>query len=204
MSVKLVVFISLYGSKRHQSDISGRLVPILSLVEQAPEFAEGLGVGFDELRRRAAFLEGDAALRARLIAAYEANRETREPSPHVEEQIYDGFFTDADHRLMSMFHDAPWPDRLLIIRQFDDARLRELGYRLVHDERPDLLDEVARRQHDNRVYPGLGLDNGVPWLTLREAIQQANDILADTDLPHIREHRNDLQRRVAEAMRLTL
>jgi hypothetical protein len=50
----------------------------------------------------------------------------------------------------------------------------------------------------------LGLDYAVGWLTLRDAIQQANNILEDTDLPHIREHRDFLQRRLAEAMRLTL
>jgi hypothetical protein len=33
---------------------------------------------------------------------------------------------------------------------------------------------------------------------------QANDILEGADLPQIREHRDFLQRRLAEAMRLTL
>ena len=126
-------------------------VPLLSAIEQAPSFAEGLAVGLDELRRRAAFLHSNAGLRARLISAYEANREPREPSPHVEEQLYDGFFTDTDYRLMNSFHEAPWPDRLAIIDQFEDARLRELGYRLVHDERPDLLDPAVRHRHDDRV-----------------------------------------------------
>jgi hypothetical protein len=42
------------------------------------------------------------------------------------------------------------------------------------------------------------------YVALRDAIQQASDILADADLPHIREHRDFLQRRLAEAMRLTV
>jgi exonuclease I len=93
-------------------------VPLLSPIQQAPSFAEGLAVGLDELRPRAAFLHNNAGLRARLISAYDANREPRERSPHVEEQLYDSFFTDADHRLMNSFHEAPWPDRLAIIDQF--------------------------------------------------------------------------------------
>jgi exodeoxyribonuclease I len=57
-------------------------VPLLSAIEQAPSFAEGLAVGLDELRRRAAFLHSNAGLRARLISAYEANREPRARFDH--------------------------------------------------------------------------------------------------------------------------
>jgi exodeoxyribonuclease-1 len=132
---------------------------------------EALGIGLDELHRRAAFLETNTGLRARLISAFEAGREPREPSRHVEEQIYDEFFTETDNRLMNSFHEASWPDRLSIVKQFQDARLRELGYRLVHCERPDLLDDVVRRRHDDRIARYLlGLDNDVRWLTLRDAI----------------------------------
>lgn len=187
--------------------IRANAAPILSVIteEQTAVFGETIEVGVDELRRRAAFLESNAGLRAGLIAAFEVSREARERSPHVEEQIYDDFFTDADHRLMNSFHEAAWPDRIAIIEHFKDERLRELGYQLVHCERPDLLDDTVRRRHDNRIARYLlGLDNAVGWLTLREAIQQANDILADADPPHIREHREFLQRRLAEAMRLTL
>jgi hypothetical protein len=52
----------------------------------------------------------------------------------------------------------------------------------------DLLDEAARRRKDDRIARRLlGLDNTAGWLTLREAIQETNDILAETDLPHIRD-----------------
>lgn len=187
--------------------IPANAAPILSVIrpEQTALCSEALGVGIDELRRRAAFIEANGGFRARLIAAFVASREPREASPHVEEQIYNGFFTDADHRLMNSFHEAAWPDRVAIIDQFKDERLRELGYRLIHCEQPDLLDDALRRRHDDRIARHLlGLDNALGWLTLREAIQQANDILADTDLPHIREHQEFLQRRLAEAMRLAV
>jgi hypothetical protein len=45
----------------------------------------------------------------------------------------------------------------------------------------------------------------VPWLTLREAIQQANNLVENGAVrAHILEHRAFLRRRLAEAMRLTL
>lgn len=187
--------------------IRANSAPILSIVSEKHTcvFSDALWVSIEELRRRAAFLETNAGLRARLIAAFESARELREPSPHVEEQIYDDFFSDADQKLMDSFHAAAWPDRLAIIEHFKDERLRKLGYRLIHCEKPNLLDDSTRRRHNNRIARYLlGLDNGVAWLTLRDAIQQANNILEHSDLPHIREHRDYLQRQLAEAMRLTL
>jgi exodeoxyribonuclease-1 len=145
-------------------------------------------------------------LRERLIAAFEANRDTRQPSPHVEEQIYDGFFSAGDEGLMASFHSASWEDRPGIVDQFDDARLRELGYRLIYCERADVLNEAAFRAESTRIARKLlGLERGVlPWLTLREAIQEANDRIemAGSDRSHLIEHRNFLQTRLAEAMRV--
>jgi exodeoxyribonuclease-1 len=184
--------------------IRANAVPIVSRLEHAPRAAEGITLGFEELHRRSNVLRSDARLRARLIAAFEAIRQLREPSPHIEEQLYDAFFTHEDARLMDAFHVSEWVERLPIVDRFDDTRLREFGYRLVHCERPDLLDVATRHAHDNRIARNLlGLDGG-PWLSLREAIQEANDLLVTAhgdDLTHIREHRDYLQRRLAEAMR---
>ena len=186
--------------------IRANAVPILTTIENAPSFAEGLSVGTQELHRRARLLGAHPDLQARLIAAFEANRQVREPSPHIEEQLYDAFFSDADYRLMEAFHAAQWEERLAIVDRFEDARLREIGCRLLHCERPDLLDSPTRQAHDLRVARQLlGLDGEVPWLTLREAIQEANHLLVTAhgaDLSHVREHRDFLQHRLADAMRV--
>jgi exodeoxyribonuclease I len=188
--------------------IGANAVPILLPVESSPSFAEGLAAGFEELLRRANHLRSDAHLRARLIAGFEAIRGVRELSPQIEEQIYDGFFGAADHRLMDAFHTARWEERVSILDRFEDLRLREIGYRLVHCERPDLLDSATRQTHDSRIARRLlGLDGDVPWLTLGQAIEEANDLLVTAhgaDLLHIRELRGFLQRRLAEAMRIAL
>lgn len=61
--------------------------------------------------------------------------------------------------------------------------------------------------HTDRIARNLlGLDGEVPWLTLRQAIREANELLETTegcDLTHLGTHRDYLQRRLAEAMRLT-
>jgi exodeoxyribonuclease-1 len=188
--------------------IRANAAPILSPLDKAPHFTEGLELGSKELHRRANVLQSDHFLRSRVVAAFEAIQEPRKPSPHLEDQLYDAFYTDDDEQLMNAFHHSPWEERLSIIERFGDARLRELGYRLVHCERPDLLDETTRKVHSNRVARSLlGLDDNVSWVTLREAIEDANRLLEHpegVELTHIREHRDFLQRRMAEAMRLTL
>jgi exodeoxyribonuclease-1 len=185
--------------------IRANAVPILSPLDKAPSLTEGLALGANELHRRATVLRSDHVLRSRLVAAFETLGEKREPSPHLEEQLYDGFYTEDDEQLMDAFHRAPWEQRLSILDRFDDARLRELGYRLVYCERPDLLDETTRQSHTTRIARRLlGLDGDTPWLTLKDAIDEANRLLDDSnggDLTHIREHRDFLQRRIAETMR---
>src|SRR5205823_2175199 len=111
----------------------------------APDHTEGLDLGTKELTRRATVLQSDHVLRSRLVAAFETLRERREPSPYLEDQLYDAFYTDEDEQLMDAFHRAPWEERLSILDRFEDARLRELGYRLVHYEHPELLDKATRQ-----------------------------------------------------------
>jgi len=188
--------------------VRANAVPILSPVENAPRFAEGRKLGSKELRRRANFLQADAGLRARLIRAFEAIHDMQEPSPHIEEQIYDGFFGHADEDGMRYFHSVPWEERLNVVDTFEDSRLREIGYRLIHCERPDLLADAVRQAHSDRIARNLlGLDGEVPWLTLHEAIQQFTDLLDQSEganVAFIREHRDYLRRRLAKARRLTL
>ena len=66
----------------------------------------------DELARRAAIVRNDEGLRRRLIAAALAVRVPFEESPHVEEQIYRGFYSRSDQALIEEFHRADWPRRL--------------------------------------------------------------------------------------------
>ena len=56
-------------------------------------------------------------------------------SPHVEKQIYDGFFERADEELMDAFHEADWSHRIAIVDRFRDQRLRRIGRQLIHLER---------------------------------------------------------------------
>ncbi|MCC6206433.1 MAG: exodeoxyribonuclease I [Hyphomicrobiales bacterium] len=153
--------------------------PILMPAYDAPDTAPSKCLGTDELERRAAVLRSDPALCTRLIAAYESTREARTPSVHVEERIYDGFVKSADEARMEQFHNAPWEDRAGIVEQFDDARLVELGRRLIYIERPDVLSEAQRRSGERAIAKRLaGQIDGVAWLTFGKGIEEADGMLA--------------------------
>jgi len=170
--------------------------PILMPADEAPDFAPSKALGMDELKRRAAILRSDAALRARLIAVYESAREPRPTAIHVEERIYDGFVKSSDEARMEAFHNAAWEDRPAIVAQFDDPRLVELGRRLIYLERPDVLSDEQRRSGARAIARRLaGQADGVPWLTFDKAIDDIEELLAPASgdaerqlLGELREH----------------
>jgi exonuclease I len=102
----------------------------------------------------------------------------REPAQYVEEQIYDGFPCSSDVELMRQFHRAPWDARTGILDRLEDQRCRELGYRLMHVERPEVLAITTRLRldawrHDRLLgTPGVS----VPYRTFSDAIREAEDL----------------------------
>lgn len=153
-----------------------------------------------ELARRAAIIRRDATLRDRLVGAYRATREPFEPATHVEERIYDGFIGKADEALLDRFHAADWDGRPAILAQLSDDRLRALGNRLFYADAPHLLSTPARRDYDRAVAHRLLAEPGdVPWLTLRQALTEADDLLASAkgaEAGLLRGHRDRLLRQV--------
>jgi exodeoxyribonuclease-1 len=153
--------------------------PIVLSYEDAPEDTRSAAPDLDELMRRAARVKNDIELSERLIAAFVQTREQREPSAHVEEQIYDCFASNDDNALMDRFHELEWSERTPLLRQLADERLRSLGQRLIYVEAPAMMEEVARRDYDAVIARRLMADDGtVPWLTFPKAIEEVDDLLA--------------------------
>lgn len=150
--------------------------PVMSTVDAFPSFH---GLAPDVLVARAEAVRSDGALCARLIEAM-----ARDPYPeseHVEQRIHVGFASNADRARMRAFHAADWPGRAALVGAFEDARLAELGRRLVFHHAPNHLPgddhraitiELARRM--------TGHGHGAPpWLTLSAADEEAVRMLAD-------------------------
>lgn len=159
--------------------LRGNSSPMIMPAEDAPDITGSVGMPLQELERRAAYLADHPKLRERLISAFQTLQKPYPVSSYVEGQIYDGFF-DADQSKLDAFHAAPWEQRLSIVHSFSDARLQELGLRLIHAERPDVFDKATRAKLDAALAERLtGNAEEVPWLTLPEAIEQIEALIQE-------------------------
>jgi exodeoxyribonuclease I len=177
--------------------LKSNAAPMLFPADDAPDICRGRELGLEELVRRAEILKANAELRECLISAVESQKEKYPPSPHVEKQIYDGFIAEPDEKLMAQFHDTEWPKRVAIVEKFQDSRLKVIGRQLIYLERPDLLDEVTRREHDLAAARRLlGQGEEISWLTLPKALEQVEGMLENAsgmELKLLREHRQYLR-----------
>ena len=103
-----------------------------------------------EHRRKAALIAANPAFRARVGQAMAARYvdDPAAPPPPVEKQIYGGFYAKADRDLLAEFQRAEWPRRQEIVGILTDARLRQLGSRLIAFHAPGALTEAEGAQFE--------------------------------------------------------
>ena len=153
--------------------------PSVLSYEETPEYLRIRSPDILKLRSRASCIRNDDALVQRLTTAFLATRKPKAPSPHVEEQIYDGFTSDEDMERMEEFHSTAWSKRPNVLSDFSDNRLKILGERLLLTEAPEVMPAPIRTAHDVEVAQRLLAEEGtVPWMTLHKAIIETDDILA--------------------------
>lgn len=153
------------------------------------------------LEDKARQVRGDAALCARLIAAYVASREPYALSPHIEERIYNGFPSRNDEARMAAFHDAPWEERFAIVQTIDDERLRWFGLRLIYFEARSVLPATTRAEIEHYLTNQMTGD-GSGCLVFDQAIAETEELLragtaSDVILNQYRIYLRDRSARVA-------
>ena len=146
--------------------------PVVCCLDEAPE---GLldGVDCDGLLDLASSLRAQPGLCAQIVAAWTKPFEVPDRPLQLEERIYEHFIPDPDLEVLEDFHQAPWNERLTILRRVSDPRLRKLGQRLIFTERPDLLSPTDRQRYADgiaqRIRPEEAADS--PWRTLQSVEQ---------------------------------
>lgn len=151
--------------------------PIMMPANAAPEGTKALQIPPDELRRRVEVIQGDPDFQARVGQAQALRFADEEPSPHVEERIYDGFPNAADQALMEQFHNVDWADRVALAARIGDPRVSEFAWRLIYFERPNLLPAAKTAELDAwQAERALTEDEAVPWMTIRKALREADDL----------------------------
>ena len=176
--------------------------PIVMPLDDAPQIAIRMSPGLNEIERRAENIHSDAQFRARLVSVFESLQGVREPSAHVEEQIYDRFTSFSDQELLDTFHRVPWEERLELLEGLEDARIFQLGQQLCFFERPDLLEERTRNKIEGHLSERLMRStDDPPWLTLPHAIEQLDNLIRkadDSDREFLLSHKTYLSHRIED------
>jgi exodeoxyribonuclease-1 len=176
--------------------------PIIMPADKAPDIAAAKALGTQEVERRTQLLQNDAVLRQRFVIAFEQTRDVPGPWPHVEQRIYDSFISSGDERRLELFHNLPWEQRLALLDQIEDLRLKQLGRRLIFVERPDVISDRLRGKMTIALAQRLiNADGAWPWLCLQRAIREADDLITlapDEQKTFLREHRCYLVKRLEE------
>lgn len=131
----------------------------------------------DELyRERAALIREHQAFQQNVSEALSQRYEPADPSPYVEERLYEGFIGNEDKALMQSLRAQDWPERNRTIQRLNDDRLRELGQRLICTEAPDVAGDEAFHNFNQWVAYRRTTADSVPWLTAQRALVEIDDL----------------------------
>lgn len=152
------------------------------LINDFDDLPEGVLSNLDEdlLMDRVAFINSNQNFKERVLRLYKESIPEWPPSEYVEEQIYNGFlpFSEFDLLRTHGFHDKDWSDRREVLASLTDIRLRQIGNRLVYSEAVNCLPEATRKNYQLEIAKRLvSEDSGLPWLTIPQAIIEAEEIL---------------------------
>lgn len=132
------------------------------------------GLDDDTCGTRADRIAEDPRLATRLRTMIEELQKPLEPALHVEDQLYDDLPLRADDELLRRFHQVEWRDRLAMLDDIKDGRVRRLGRRLLYLEAPDVLPDQLRARFDDEISHRFNTPAGsVPFRTIPEALASA-------------------------------
>lgn len=155
--------------------------PILMPAGSGPAKTTTKALPMPELRRRIALIRNDAGFQQRVGKALASRYPEEEPSPYVEQRIYEGFPTDADQEIAEKFHSASWGESVKLLESVQDERVRELGQRLVYLEAPGALPKSLRARFDGWLAERIqSKDPDVPWMTVPKALSEVDRLMAGT------------------------
>jgi exodeoxyribonuclease-1 len=175
--------------------------PILMPNTAAPDALIEQSLPFEELVRRASMITENIEFQSRVGEALANRYPEKEPSAHVEQQIYDGFASSGDQALMQRFHHVPWEDRLGIAMEMDDLRMKRIAQRLIYFERPEVLPGKTRAALGHEIQERLNAhDDVLPWRTVADAQQELAKLQSEDDDGSLVEFVSDLEEFLGELL----
>jgi len=150
--------------------------PVLTPLYDVPDALLN-GRTVDDLETVARRVKDDAALCARIVAAWAAGRTPYERSPHPERRTHDGFPGAADELRRDDFHEVGWAEAVRLVEHFDDDRLRVFGLRLIYLGNRAVLPEALAAEAERALTDRL-IEDESGGLTLTAALAETNRLLA--------------------------
>jgi len=120
------------------------------------------------------------------LVEIQEDREINYPMPDfLETQIYASFVSADDTKMMEQFKDCKADDlRYNMSKNFSDPRLREIGYRIIYSENPDILPkEKLKERKQFLAQKVLSTDDGVKWCTIEKAKKDLEEIKTKDKFP---------------------
>lgn len=143
-----------------------------------------VGVDLETARERMMHIHRHPTFASVIAQALAGQYEDKEPSPHIEEQIYGGFPSRADSALMERFHKVPWAERHALSLAFEDDRYQNFAERLIYAEHPDGLPADRKAALDQWWQERVSATGEVPWLTFQKAKLELEEISAKAEEAH--------------------
>ena len=124
------------------------------------------------------------------------DREINHPMPDfLETQIYAAFVSPHDAKMMTEFRDCEVYDlKYDMSKNFSDPRLREIGYRIIYSENPDIFPkEKLKERKQFLAQKVLSTDNSVKWCTIAKAKKDLEEIKTKDKFPEETSFINEIE-----------
>ncbi|MBK46332.1 MAG: hypothetical protein CMD82_00415 [Gammaproteobacteria bacterium] len=124
------------------------------------------------------------------------DREVNYPMPEfLETQIYAGFSNPNDRENMKIFKSTIDSEKkYMISMNFEDARYREIAYRILFNESPDVFsDDKLKERKQFFAQRALGTDDAVKWCTIDKAKKAIENIKDNKDFSSQLEFLNEIE-----------
>ena len=124
------------------------------------------------------------------------DREVNYPMPEfLETQIYAGFSNPNDRENMKIFKSTIDSEKkYMISMNFEDVRYREIAYRILFNESPDVFsDDKLKERKQFFAQRALGTDDAVKWCTIDKAKKAIENIKDNKDFSSQLEFLNEIK-----------
>ena len=136
-------------------------------------------ISSDVIFNRHRFIKESAKFKERILSYYSNiinENNFSQTEVFAEESIYKKFINNHDSLLLKNFQKSTWENRIKIINDFKDDRLRYFSELLIFEEKPELLTSEKYKNIKLNISSRLLSQNKEKWLTVYEAYKKIDDL----------------------------